>query len=366
MSDNCTLPAFDTSEAAHMAQRLFGLEGPLNLLNGERDLNFLITTQDGKFVFKIANALESPAMLECQHNVFQKLADAETFPQVATPLVSLNGRLIETAIDAQGIEHCCRVLPFLEGRVMADIDGLEAPVLADLGRRLALLDQTLDGFRHAGLERPLLWDMEQALNVLENYKPLLANDAQRALIGYFENGFREHVLPVQIELRRAVIHNDANQNNVLVDEAGLRVISIIDFGDMVNSWLVAEPAIAAAYAMHGQADPLACAQNLLRGYHKVLPLTATEISLVFDLISMRLCTSVCICAHQQRLEPDNEYLSIDARESWELLGALQEVAYSKARAMMLAACDLDERVPGLPGAATRVAERAGFNSVPGK
>jgi len=341
MSDSCVLPAFDTSEAASIAQRLFGLEGPLKLLNGERDLNFLITTPRGEFVFKIANALESPAMLECQHLVFQRLADAEVFPLVATALTSLNGRLIETVSDVQGIEHCCRVLPFLQGRVMADIAVLKAPVLADLGRRLALLDKALDGFSHAGLERPLLWNMEQAPGVLENYKPLLASDAQRALVEHFERGFHQHVVPVQAELRRAVIHNDANRGNVLVDAAGLQVISIIDFGDMLNSWLVVEPAIAATYAMLGEADPLASAQTLLRGYHQTLPLTATEISLVFDLMCMRLCTSVCICAHQQRLEPDNEYLSIDAEESWELLDILQGVSYDDARTMMLAACDLE-------------------------
>jgi Ser/Thr protein kinase RdoA (MazF antagonist) len=338
MSDSCVLPAFETTEAADIARRLYGLEGPLKLLNGERDLNFLITMERGKFVFKIANALESPAMLECQHLVFQRLADAQVFPLVATALASVNGRLIESVSDARGVDHYCRVLPFLEGRVMADIVDLKAPVLADLGRRLALLDKALDRFTHAGLERPLLWNMEQALSVLENYKPLLASDAQRVLVEHFESGFRERVVPVQTELRRAVIHNDANRGNVLVDEDGLQVISIIDFGDMVNSWLVVEPAIAATYAMLGQTDPLGSAQTLLRGYHQSLPLTTTEISLVFDLMCMRLCMSVCICAHQQRLEPDNEYLSIDAQENWDLLDELQGVAYSDARAMMLAAC----------------------------
>jgi Ser/Thr protein kinase RdoA (MazF antagonist) len=338
MSDSCLLPAFDATGAADIAQRLFALEGPLKLLNGERDLNFLITTERGKFVFKIANALESPAMLECQHLVFQRLADAQVFPLVATALASVNGRLIETVSDAQGIEHCCRVLPFLEARVMAENTDLKARVLVDLGQRLALLDMALEGFTHRGLERPLLWNMEQALSVLEAYKPLLAGDAQRVLVEHFENGFRERVLPVQAELRRAVIHNDANRGNVLVDEDGLRVISIIDFGDMVNSWLVVEPAIAATYAMLDQADPLGNAQTLLRGYHQTLPLTTTEISLVFDLMCMRLCMSVCICAHQRRLEPDNAYLGVDEQECWELLDHLRGVAYRDAHAMMLAAC----------------------------
>ena len=338
MSDSCVLPAFDSGEAAEIAHRLYGLQGPLKLLNGERDLNFLITAERGKFVFKIANAQESPAMLDCQHQVFQRLADAAVFPLVATALQSVNGRLIETVKDSNGTEHCCRVLPFLEGQVMASIEDLQPQVLEDLGQRLGMLDMALDGFSHEGLERPLLWNMEQALPVLDSYKPLLASDKQRLLVEHYERGFRERVVPVQSRLRRAVIHNDANRGNVLVDESGLQVVSIIDFGDMVDSWLVVEPTIAATYAMLDQSDPLSCAQTLVHGYHQVLPLTPIEISLLFDLMCMRLCTSVCICAHQQRLQPGNEYLSIDAKENWDLLHELQDVTYAEAHARMLAAC----------------------------
>ena len=166
MSDSCLLPAFDSTGAADIARRMFGLEGPLKLLDGERDLNFLITTDRGKFEFKIANALESPAMLECQHLVFQRLADAQVFPLVATALTSANGRFIETVHDAQGIEYCCRVLPFLEGRMMAEIAALKDEVLADLGQRLALLDIALQGFSNAGLVGPWLWNVEQCVNIL--------------------------------------------------------------------------------------------------------------------------------------------------------------------------------------------------------
>lgn len=307
-------------------------------LNGERDLNFLITDARGKFIFKIANVQESPAMLECQHLVFQKLAKAKAFPQVATAVESVNGRLIETLRDTQGNEHHCRVLPFIEGRLWAELTESNPDLLMSLGQRLALLDKTLDSFAHPGLERPLLWNMELALPVLDAYKPLLASADQLALVEHFENGFRERVLPLQHELRHAVIHNDANRQNVIVDASGQQVISIIDFGDMMHLWLVVEPAIAAAYAMLDEADPLRAAQTLLRGYHQILPLTETEISLVFDLICMRLCMSVCICAHQRRLEPDNEYLSIDEQQSWDLLGRLKGITYNDARDAMLDTC----------------------------
>ncbi len=185
-----------------------------------------------------------------------------------------------------------------------------------------------------------LFLLEGPLTVLATYRLLLANRDQRALVEYFEIGFRERVIPVRNELRRGVIHNDANRGNLLVNSDGSQVISIIDFGDMVNSWLVVEPSIAASYAMLDQADPLDIAQKLLAGYHKILPLTATEIGLAFDLFCMRLCMSVCICAHQSRLEPDNEYLRVDARQSWALLRVLQAIDHNDAREALLVACEL--------------------------
>ena len=90
-------------------------------------------------------------------------------------------------------------------------------------------------------------------------------------------GFRMRVLPLQNDLRRAVIHNDANRENVIVSASGNEVAGIIDFGDMMYLWLVVEPAIAATYAMLASEDPIGTAQTLLRGYHQTLPLTETEI-----------------------------------------------------------------------------------------
>ena len=337
MTSSCLLPDFSLEQAAQFARQTFALDGSLEPLDGERDLNFLITTAEQKFVLKIANADESPAMLECQHEVFQRLADAQVFPRVATARPSVHGRLIETLSGSQG-EHACRVLPFIDGNLLADVDPLDPALLEDLGRRLARLDQALESFTHPALERPLLWDLRDALSILAAYKPLLADDRKRVLVEHFETGYRARVGPRREELRRAVIHNDANRGNVVVDPTGERVISIIDFGDMIDTWLVAEPAIAACYTMLGQPAPLQNAGHLLRGYHAELPLDDIELDLFFDLACMRLCMSVCICAHQRRLAPDNAYLSVDEEDAWELLAQLRELNYTEARDSLRAAC----------------------------
>jgi len=334
MSDSCVLPKFDADEAADIANRLFGLTGPIKQLDGERDLNFMIGEPGARFVFKIANAEESPAMLDCQHRVFRLVEESRVFSRCATALQSKHGNSIELVIGKSGQQHACRALPFIEGRMLCDLQQPSAALLQDIGHRLALLDRALEGFTHPALERPLLWKMDNVLDVLHSFKPLLVSDDGRKLVEHFEKAYRVRALPALGDLRRAVIHNDANRANVLVDKTGQKVVSIIDFGDMVESWLVIEPVIAATYAMLDQAEPLAAAASVLHGYHGELPLLPAESGLVFDFICMRLCMSVCINAHQTALEPENAYLNTDVEQAWQLLKYLRDIDASSARAFL--------------------------------
>ena len=335
MHESCVLPAFSTEQAGHLVRRLFELDGLLQPLNGERDLNYLLVTDHEKFVFKIANQQEPYSMLECQHQVMQILARSGLWQRAAVSVNSVNGKFIERVTSETGGTHFCRVLPYCEGRLLSSVSPHPPELLFDLGKKLALMDKSLLDFKHDALDRPLLWRMTDALETLERFKPLLVSAENRALIEYFEAGFRERVLPVGDDLRQSPIHNDANDNNLLVsgDSAqDLEISNIIDFGDMVYSWTLAEPAIAAAYAMLGKQNPLESAATIIRGYHAHLPLTDTEISVVFDLIAMRLCMSVCICAYQRSLEPDNEYLSISEAPAWAMLQDLRDIPHDVAYA----------------------------------
>ncbi len=341
MSENCTLPEFSPEQAARIARERFGIDGPLRPLAGERDLNFLIEDSRGRFVFKIANAQESIAFLHCQHRVLRWLAEADALPRVATALRSFSGHSIERVTSASGEAHACRVLPYIDGVPLAKVTDPPASLYADLGACLARVDRALDGIDYPALIRPLLWKMDDAPAVLARFEPLLADDATRALIARTGAGFAERVLARAAHLRRNVIHNDANRGNVLVDSGATRVVSLIDFGDMVESWLAVEPAVAMTYAMLGHDDPLQAAEALLGGYHEILPLRADEIAALPDLIGMRLGMSLSICAHQKRLEPDNEYLAIDEADCRALLESLGEIDYAAFHARLRAACGMD-------------------------
>ena len=342
MTGTCVLPAFSSDQATRIVRDLFGIESRLQRLNGERDLNYLVDSEIGRFVFKIAHRDETYGMLECQHLVLERLAADNVMPQSASSVESLNARVIETITGEQGVDHYCRMLNYVEGRLLSSVTPHTPELLKDLGRILARLDSSLENFNHAVLKRRFIWNMFEALATLERFKSLLESDQKLEIVDYFESLFRNSVLPSSESLRRAVIHNDANDNNLLVagdKPAELTIISIIDFGDMVYSWLAVEPAVAAAYAMMGKSKPLEAAAAIIQGYHESLPLRKNEIRVLFSFICMRLCMSVCICAHQKSIEPDNEYLKISEKPAWDLLEKLANVSSETASQMFLEACD---------------------------
>ena len=61
-------------------------------------------------------------------------------------------------------------------------------------------------------------------------------------------------VPALDHLPHQVIHNDANEHNVLVADDGT-VVGLIDFGDVVWTARVGGLAVAGAYAMQGQTRP---------------------------------------------------------------------------------------------------------------
>ena len=94
-------------------------------------------------------------------------------------------------------------------------------------------------------------------------------------------------VPALDHLPHQVIHNDANEHNVLVGEDGA-VTGLIDFGDVVWTARVCGLAVAGAYAMQGRPDPARAVVPVVRGYHEVAPLRADELAVLFELMRARL------------------------------------------------------------------------------
>jgi len=53
--------------------------------------------------------------------------------------------------------------------------------------------------------------------------------------------------------------------------------------------------------------------------------------------------SVCICAHQRSIEPENEYLSISEQPAWALLEKLKTISPDVAVDRFRETCEINSR-----------------------
>ena len=219
---------------------------------------------------------------------------------------------------------------------MAEARPRRPELLESFGRALGELDLRLAAFSHAAVHRDLRWDLRNAPAV----RPLLEyveTPARRKLVAARLDRAEEEVLPRLRKTRAQVIHNDANDYNILVDTSGTALTGILDFGDMVHTHLVCEPAVAMAYLMMNDSDPISAARHFLAGYQSACPLTEAEILLLPDLIITRLCVSVVLSAHARSSRPKNTYLTVSEAPAWRLLEVLRTLDGDEIGAELAAA-----------------------------
>jgi Ser/Thr protein kinase RdoA (MazF antagonist) len=346
-------PNFSTGDAVQIARTLYGIGAGAESLPSERDQNFLLRLTNGEMrVLKIANALEERHLLEAKNEVMRHIIKrVSACPQL---FQTLEGDLIGETTSGTGSRHFVRLISFLPGMPMGEVKRHSAELLYDLGRRVGEMDAALADFDHPAAHRELHWDLANALREIDRHKHLVADPELRNIVDSLASGFEQNVLSLLANLRCSVIQNDANDYNVIVgnndtaydDDLHMRnqqVIGLIDFGDLVYSYTVADLAIAIAYAILNKPDPLDAAVHIVRGYHANHPLTGDEITALFGLICMRLCVSVCMAAYQQQQRPDDAYLAISQAAIRNTLPRLAKIHPLLAEATFRHACGLPPR-----------------------
>lgn len=332
-----------------LAEELYDIRAMATTLPSERDQNFLLTTRAGeRFVLKIANALEERAMLEAQQLAMTHLAQHRSVCPRVIPTRS--DEFLTEIQSPTGAKHLLRLLTYLPGVPIASVPEHSPELLRDLGRKIGQVNRALGSFDHPALHRDFHWDLANGLRVIEEYGSLVADEGLRALIFKLASDFERVEAPLLPRLRRGVIHNDANDHNVLVGGGkgpygNQSVTGLIDFGDMVYSFAIADLAVVIAYAILDKCDPLAAAAQIVNGYNAEYALDEAEIAALFGLVCLRLCMSVCLAAHQQRQRPADDYLAISQRSIRDTLPKLAQIDPRFAAAVFRRACGLSDRSP---------------------
>jgi Ser/Thr protein kinase RdoA (MazF antagonist)/murein DD-endopeptidase MepM/ murein hydrolase activator NlpD len=305
--------------AAELARRHYAIEADASPLDGETDLNFALTSASNRYLLKVHASAGGTQALEFQNAIFDWLATHA--PRLPAPRIVKNvGEASMTEVDIDGVSVTLRCLTWLKGELWSQgtADPLNGPY--SLGEFLAHLDNALEPFAHADAERHLPWDMRDAGRHREGVSaisPASIRDRVDEILARFD----ESVRPALMRLPLQVIHNDANDNNIVIDERG-QVLGLIDYGDAIIGHRVTEIAVACAYAMIASSDPYAVAVKVVAGYHATSPLSADEVALIPDLIETRIAMSIAMAARQHAAKPENDYLMISQTSFRQLIERL--------------------------------------------
>lgn len=330
---------FDPQEIVY---QYFRIKSEVKKQPGELDLNYFVKAEDGfEFILKISHAGEDRRHLDLQNQAMIHLQNHPTGLNIPAVIPDHSGKNITTLTDENGASRMVRLLSWVSGKVWAKANPHTPEMLADLGRASGALAKALQTFEHPAAHRNYKWDLDKVLWI-EAYRDIFPDPEQRQIISYFLDLYHEKVVPVKDRLRCSVNYNDANDYNILVSEGWpYKVVSLIDFGDIVYTQTINEVAIALAYALMGKPDPLAAAVELIRGFHQEMPLNEEEVAVLFPLIAARLMITVTNAAMSRMENPENDYLQISEEPAWELLNKLRRISPNLAHYTFRYACGFE-------------------------
>ncbi|MEI2299471.1 aminotransferase [Ensifer sp. MJa1] len=332
-------PDVSADEARAMIAEHYGLEGTIVELGSQQDRNYRIDTGERRYVLKICRAEYQALELEAQNAALRHLAEHLSTGRVAEVVPSLKGEAIEN-VSVRDQAYRIRLLSYLDGEPLTRRKHLPKETVAALGGLAGGLAEALADFSHPGLERELQWDLRRAGQVILHLLADMADQQQKKHIAEVVVGAMRRLQPLIPDLRIQAIHHDVTDDNVVSrrDTAGRQIPDgVIDFGDILNGWLVAELAVTCASLLHhADGDPWFILPAV-KAFHAACPLTETELRALWPLIVARAAVLVASSEHQLSREPDNAYVEGNAAHEREIFDVASSVPLALMERAILSA-----------------------------
>ena len=336
-------PKLSESEVSNSVQEYYGLEGTLHPLPGDRDQNFLLESPGGqKHVVKVSSLDEVQEIIEFETEMITRLSN-DTNGLIPSVIPAISGTSLVTHENKQGHHYRLRILEFLPGTLLAEVNPRTDALLMNLGERMAELGSVLGAYPdHPPPRINFEWALGRAGSIMEKSLSVL-DSAQRTLIELTLKDFRDNEREF-LGLGSQIIHGDVNDHNVLVSlnkEGQARISGIIDLGDAHSAPRVFDLAIAIAYGILGTADPLLAASEITRGYYANQPLLEIEIDVLMTLVCARLGQSVCIASLRRHHGDTDPYHLISEADAWNTLSLLAAIPRKISSGTLRQACGLE-------------------------
>lgn len=366
-------PDLSIDEARRVAGEIWGLDAEVDAVESNQDQNFLLRVTDGRrLVLKVASAGMARPAIDAQLDVLAALGGE--FDGITAPVCveSATHRRVESV---RGFDVF--VLTWADGRPMNDPGELSDRALREFGRLAGRMVTALAGLDVPAADRVTQWDPARAAQVVAALSGQVGDLLPCGLAESVVARAEAALAPLAAALPRQVIHGDLTDFNVVgrADSAGRLVpCGVIDFGDVVHTWRVAELAVTAtALVARSPGDPLRAVVEVTRGFNEVVPLHDAEVEAVWPAVLARAALLAVSDAQQVVVSPGNPYpvhaLGVDRPILEAVAGVPDRVARAAVRmacghpadpdaagvAARLAALGRDPTVIGLPFPADHVA-----------
>lgn len=179
-------------------------------------------------------------------------------------------------------------------------------------------------------EDDFVWNMIQAVGPMKKlYLPGLSSiEGIEKLESIVEEFERQSLPSMEKHLKRAYVHGDLNDQNLVVDQEG-SVIGVVDFDDVAWSYPIVDLATAMMYVAVGVDTSILLEKlNLFyKSYCSIRQLTDVEKSLLYNLILMRFVQSTAVSLYQNTyLDPGNDYLLLNVNANWKRINYLLSIS----------------------------------------
>ena len=315
-------PSFSNDEAITLLKDKFDISGTLERLPSDRDQVFHVQGDADSYILKIYNSAEKTSVIELQDAAATHIMKNDK--SLLVPKSLQKPRFIKK----QDVPYYLRLMPYYAGSFLNE-KNLQTSDYFALGEFIGRLTKALEQFSHEGANRSFLWDSART-DLIKGYLSYVSSKNDRDILNYFLHDFEINAQPVLSGLKRSVIHNDANDNNIILDDNN-NITGIIDLGDMVFSNRCVEIATCMAYVAILEDSTYESLQSLLMGYLSLIDLNKKEIHCILHIMCNRLCISVIMASRRRTLYPDNDYLTISLAPALNFLRKLRLESFSLVR-----------------------------------
>jgi 4-aminobutyrate aminotransferase-like enzyme/Ser/Thr protein kinase RdoA (MazF antagonist) len=328
-------PDITSSDAERAASELFAVRGSFVELGSQQDRNYRIDGHGAApLLLKVANPAWSSLALTAQGAALAHLAGAGL--DVPRVLAAVDGSPISW-LELRGERLALRLLTYLEGTPLRTARYLAPSVVRRLGALAGETSRALADFDHEGLTAPVQWDLQHAETIVARFAVHVHDAKARARVEQVAAAAAARLAPLRGALREQVVHGDLTDDNVVClrgVDGRLVPYGIIDFGDLMRSWLVAELAITCASALcHMPQRPLGILPAV-EAFDELVPLEDAEIAALWPLIALRAASLAVSDSQQLAIDPGNHYTAERAHVGWRTLDGAAGLGFDLAEAAL--------------------------------